>query len=159
MPDPYPLTQADPRSARTVIVAGPTAWTGTDRRTIRNTGLLNCARARSGSVDAATKPVGSRRRRLSGRGGAGCRVEAAPAVGSRRRRLSGRGGAGCRVEAAPAEIQAAAESSLAQYLHLMAPIGRSLERHHGHFLVGGGSPKTVDPRVFMYARYGTTRAK
>src|SRR6266487_3959296 len=45
--------------------------------------------------------------------------------------------------------QAATGSSLAQYLHLVAATGMSVDWQLGHVLVGGGSPKTALPRRFM----------
>lgn len=50
---------------------------------------------------------------------------------------------------APLGAAQAAESSLAQYLHLVAATGMSPDRQCGHFLVGGGSPNTVFPSLFM----------
>ena len=45
-----------------------------------------------------------------------------------------------------------------QYMHLVAARGTS-DKQSGQVLVGGGGPKTVVPRFFMYARYGTTKTK
>lgn len=56
-------------------------------------------------------------------------------------------------------VQPVVETALAQWLHLSAAKGRSSERHCGQVLVSAGGPKTVLPRRFMYARYGTTRTK
>jgi len=56
------------------------------------------------------------------------------------------------VRAAPCgsgSVQLVAESSLAQYLHLVASTGRSPDRQCGHFLVGAGLPKTVVPCLFI----------
>jgi hypothetical protein len=58
-----------------------------------------------------------------------------------------------------ARNQVVVETALAQWLHLSAAKGRSSERHCGQVLVSVGGPKTVLPRLFMYARYGTTRTK
>ena len=46
-------------------------------------------------------------------------------------------------------VQAATGSSLAQYLHLVAATGMSVDWHWGHVLAGGGSPKTAWPRRFI----------
>lgn len=51
--------------------------------------------------------------------------------------------------AAGRPAQAAAASSLVQYLHLVAARGMSDDWQLGHVLVGGGSPKTALPRLFM----------
>ena len=47
---------------------------------------------------------------------------------------------------------ATAASRLAQYLHLVASMGKSAALHSGHIRVGCGSPNTVVPRRLMKTR-------